>query len=363
MKKAMLISALLMVMSPGITVASEKIDHPVLGKVNEETGQIFDNLRRRQRDLALESFRKGKDVSSESEIQVQKNVDPPISRIAQQEENLEKQIDSSEQEGNEDNQQVWGRFREGSGWAGAWWNQTAETKGYWANLKYMQWFTKYEKPENFGIGANFRWDDGKNSTGYDWGYLAFGPSLGYYRALGLRNSFEVDTSLLYRIDEKRENGFMPSAHIEFSRRLDYKNRITFQVDGNYFPNDSWIGPGVYWEHKINKEWKVITGAGASISWLDGDVYTGFMPSVRLKYKNRYNLGVNLNLFTGLGTFYGITAAYELTPDINTWWENKKDKSVNLVSERKQEEKVVQNQEVEISEKTIEQIIQEHEEEK
>ncbi|HBR71345.1 MAG TPA: hypothetical protein DEA27_00865, partial [Candidatus Moranbacteria bacterium] len=274
-------------------------------------------------------------------------------------------------EAEEKSQPEWGSFPEISAWAGAWRNPSAGTDGYWVNLKYLQWFTKYEKPENFGIGANVRWDDGKNSTGYDWGFLAFGPSAGYYRALGLRNSFETDVSLLYRIDEKRENGFMPSAHIEFGHRLDYKNRLTFQVDGNYFPNDSWMGPGIYWEYKINKEWKVITGAGASISWLDGDVYTGFMPSVRVKYKNRYNIGVNLNLFTGLGTFYGLTAAYELTPDINTWWENKKDKSVSLVSEGEQ---VVQNQEqvasdqgveqtVEISEKTIEQIIQENEEEK
>jgi hypothetical protein len=251
---------------------------------------------------------------------------------------------------------TWGSFPEASAWMGAWMNPTADTKGAWANLKYLQWYTAYEKPENFGIGANIRWDHGSNSTGYGWGYFAPGPSIGYYRGIGLRNSFQADVSLLYRFDERRDNGFMPTVHVEFSRILDYKNRLTFQIDGSYFPSDSWMGPGLYWEHKLSKDWKVITGAGASLGWTDGDFFSGFQPSLRVKYLNRWNLGINATLFTGLGTFYGVTAAYELTPDMKTWWENKNAAGIKKVSDGSGNN----NMPIEVSEKSIKQLIVEEE---
>jgi len=109
--------------------------------------------------------------------------------------------------------------------------------------------------------------------------------------------------------------------------LDYKNLLTFQVDGSYSPGDSWLGPGLYWEHRINKKWKVISGAGASLSWQDGDFFSGFAPSLRFKYDNRWSIGVNANLFTGLGTFFGIVAAYETTPTAKTWLETRQAKKV------------------------------------
>jgi len=236
------------------------------------------------------------------------------------------------------NQKKWGNFTEASVWTGAWMNSKYHTGGVWFNLKYLKWYTKYEKPENFGVGINVRGDYGKilKNGKANWGYLAPGPMVGYYRGLSLRNSIEADASLLYRFDKNRPNGLMPTAHLEFNRILDYKNRLILQVDGSYFPKDSWLGPGVYLEHKLNKEWKVVVGAGASLSWLDGDFISGFQPSVRFKYKNRLNIGFNANLFTGLGTFYGIVLAYELTPDINSWYEDYKVSTVKLIKEGKME---------------------------
>lgn len=216
----------------------------------------------------------------------------------------------------------WGSFPEASVWTGGWMNPTADTWGVWGDPKYLQWFTKYEEPENFGLGGRVKMDYGENDSGYDWGYIAPGPTFGYYRGLDLSNDFEMDISFLYRIDKRRDDGLMPTLHAEFNHILDYKNRLTFQVDGSYFPGDSWLGPGIYWHHKIDQNWKVVTGAGLSLSWLDGDFFSGFMPSVRVKYKNRYSIGFNANLFTGLGTFYGIILAYELTPDIHSWWQEK-----------------------------------------
>jgi len=259
-------------------------------------------------------------------------------------------------------ERLWGSFPELSAWAGGWINPTAETKGVWVNLKYIQWFTKYEKPENFGLGFNVRGDYGKNGTGYDWGYFAPGPSVGYYRGLGnLNNAFEADVSLLYRFDKKRDSGWMPTAHVEFSHRLDYKNRLIFQVDGNYFPNDSWIGPGIYLDHKLNKEWKVIGGFANNISWQDDKWYSGFMPSVRFKYKNRWNFGVNATLFNGLGTFYGVVVAYELTPDINTWYELKKQKTI--VKKESGDFDQDNESKVMVSEQTIDELIADQLEEK
>lgn len=260
----------------------------------------------------------------------------------------------------------WGSFAEKSIWTGAWINPSKDTGGVWFEGKYLRWYTQYENPENFAIGAKVKADYGKilKNGNADWGYLAAGPAVGYYRGLGLRNSFETDVALMYRFDKNRPNGLMPTVHAEFSRVLDYKNRLTFQVDGSYFPKDSWLGPGLYWERKLDKDWKVIIGAGASLGWLDGDFISGFQPSIRFRYKNRWNVGVNANLFTGLGTFYGIVFAYELTPDINTWYETSKAKTVKLkqkgtsdevVSEKKveaPEESKANPQGIRISVKTI-----------
>ncbi|HOF42453.1 MAG TPA: hypothetical protein PLF30_01090 [Candidatus Moranbacteria bacterium] len=221
---------------------------------------------------------------------------------------------------------VWGSFPEASIWAGAWINPKMDTQGLWATAKYLEWFTKYEKPENFGIGAKVRGDYGwKSMDGSDpnWSYYAPGPSVGYYRGLTLRDSIEADFSLLYRFDKNRDDGFMPDLHAEYNRILGYKNRLTLQVDAVYFEDDSWVGPGAYLHHRLNKDWKVIPGVGASLSWIDGDYISGFQPSLKFKYRNKWTIGATANLFTGNGSFFGIVAAYEFTPDINTWYETKK----------------------------------------
>jgi hypothetical protein len=242
-------------------------------------------------------------------------------------------IDSENDADLKKSQASWSSFPEASVWTGAWYNPKHDTGGVWFNTKYLQWFSKNEKPENFGLGFNVRGDYGQNlkNGSSNWGYIALGPSAGYYRGLGLKNSFETDVSVLYRFDKNRGDNVMPAFHLEFSHVIDYKNKISFQADGSYFPNDSWIGPGIHWEHKLNKDWKVIAGAGLSVGLLDGDVITGFMPSLRVRWKNRINLGVNANLFTGLGTFYGVILAYELTPDITTLYESYKVGTVKLIS--------------------------------
>jgi hypothetical protein len=226
----------------------------------------------------------------------------------------------------------WGSFPEISVWTGGWLNPEGDTGGLWASMKYLQWFTKYEKPENFGVGLSVKADYGKviKNGNADWGYIAPGPSVGYYRGLGLKNSVETDAALLYRIDKNRTDGLMPTFHLELSHRIDPKNRISFQVDASYFPGDSWIGPGFFWEHKFGKDLKLIAGVGGSLGFLDGSYIPGFVPSIRLKYKNRLNIGFSATLFTGAGPFYGVILAYELTPDINTWYETKKVKSVRLI---------------------------------
>lgn len=224
-------------------------------------------------------------------------------------------------------QRTWGSFPEVSFWTGAWKNFEHDTWGVWGNLKWLQWFTRYEKAENFGIGASLRGDYGAAPSGADWGYYALGPHVGYYRGLGLRNSFEADMGILWRFDMNRKDGVMLTPHVQFDHILNHKNRLTLQVDGSIFDHDSFVGPGIFWEHKLNKDYKVISGAGASIGFLDGDIFTGFAPSIRVKYKNRFSLGLTANLFTGLGPFGGIIAAYEATPDITTWYAEKRAKTI------------------------------------
>lgn len=357
--KKTVVILLLVLMLSGIALAADLTSIPVSGEEIMAMAQAEDAISRRRaakRDAMLaERSHQQMPVAVAEPIVVTEEINPqqPLAEVPPVN---EKHPSSSPKE-----ERLWGSFPELSAWAGGWINPTAETKGMWVNLKYMQWFTKYEKPQNFGLGFNVRGDYGKNGTGYDWGYFAPGPSVGYYRELGLYNAFEADVGLLYRFDKKRDNDWMPTAHLEFSHRLDYKNRLIFQIDGNYFPHDSWIGPGIYLDHKLNKNWKVIAGVADSISWQDGRWYSGFMPSVRFKYKNRWNFGANANLFTGLGTFYGVVVAYELTPDVNTWYELKKDKSVSKKNsgdfDQDAESKVT------VSEQTIDELIADQQEEK
>jgi len=255
--------------------------------------------------------------------------------------------------------QVWGNFPEASAYVGAWKNPTSDTEGEWVNLKYMQWFTRYEKAENFGIGVNVRADYGRNTqTGNNWGYLAPGPTVGYYRGIGQKSSFETDLGLLYRFDKNRDSGLMPVLHAEYSRKINYKNRLSFQVDGNFFSNDSWAGPGVYWESKVNKNWKVTAGAGASINWLDGDTITGFMPSVKVKYKNRFSLGLSANLFSEFGASFGIIGSYELTPDMDAWYKAHKSKGVKqLNKETVSDSDQGEEPKIGVSNETIDELIQ------
>jgi hypothetical protein len=222
-------------------------------------------------------------------------------------------------------QETWGSFPEASIWTGAWKNSEYDTGGIWANAKFLNWYTAFEKPENFGLGFKIRGDYGKilSNSDVDWGYVAPGPSLGYYRGITLRDSIETDVSILYRFDKVRDSGLMLDGHFEFDHIADYKNRFILQIDGNYFPDDSWAGPGIYLEHKLNKSWKIIPGVGASLSWLDGDFIPGFQPSMRLKYDNRWNFGVNANFTDKQGNFIGAILAYEFTPDITTWMESRK----------------------------------------
>lgn len=253
-----------------------------------------------------------------------------------------------------DKQKKWGSFPESSVWTGAWMKPGKDEGGVWFNWKYLQWFTKYERAENFAIGANLRGDYGKilKNGDADWGYLAPGIMAGYYRGLGLRNSFQTDASLLWRFDKNRQDGFMPALHAELSRVIDYQNRVYIQVDGNYFPGDSWLGPSLNWEHKLNKDWKTIVSAGASLSWLDGDFFSAFMPGIRVKYKNRWNVGFNANILSTMNPLFGIIFAYELTPDINTWYEKQKADSVKVKQEGTNNSDL---QQIEISEQTIDEM--------
>ncbi len=360
MVKRLVVILPLVLMLSGIASAADPTSIPVSGEEIMVMANAMDAISRRRaakRDAMLveRSHQQAPAVVAEPVVVIEENnpQQPPVE--------VSPVIETSSSQEAVATDKVWGSFPELSAWTGGWINPTAETKGVWVNLKYMQWFTKYEKPENFGLGFNVRGDYGKNGTGYDWGYFAPGPSVGYYRGLGLYNAFEADVSLLYRFDKRRDNDWMPTAHVEFSHRLDYKNRLIFQVDGNYFPNDSWIGPGIYLDHRLNEKWKFIGGFADSISWQDGRWYSGFMPSVRFKYKNRWNFGVNATLFTGLGTFYGVVVAYELTPDINTWYELKKDKSVSKKNsgdfDQDTESKVT------VSEQTIDELIIDQPEEK
>ncbi|EKE19792.1 MAG: hypothetical protein ACD_8C00104G0002 [uncultured bacterium] len=352
MTRFSVVMMLAMLVFTGVAWSGENlVKHPVLGEVDKETARVFDEARARKRDAALAQYGKVKNPQTVvvAEALVPETVAPVTKKTTEERvANVERAFEASKSAPRKDgsvvqtrvtfseNQRLWGSFPEASIWAGAWLNTKHDTKGVWYDLKYMHWFTKFEKPENFGLGLGFRGDYGKNKAGYKWGYNAPGVRAGYYRGLGLRNSFETDAGLFYRFDRNRPDGFMPTIHAEFNRVLDSKNRLTFQVDGNYFPNDSWLGPGIYWEHKLSKDWKVTTGAGASLSWLDGDFISGFAPSVKVKYKNRYTVGLTSNLFSASGPFFGVILAYELTPDMNSWYESYKKETIKLIKEGKQE---------------------------
>lgn len=375
MRYMTLISVLVAVLAfVGTASASQQmVEHQKLGSVTASTAQLYDKMRASKRDAELAKYRSESEqpvVAVEKQGEVKRIVEEkpcpppaesvkvspqPIAPSAQVAESrpaekpqaapaVESQVAS-------ESQRIWGSFPEASLWAGAWVNPKHDTWGFWTDLKYIQWFTKFEEAENFGLGLGLRTDYGEGRGESKWGYVAPGVRAGYYRGLGLKNSFEADGGLFYRIDRNRQDGLMPTVHAEFSRVLDYQNRLIFQVDGTYFPHDSWLGPGVYLEHKLSKNWKVTAGAGASLGWLDGDFFSGFAPSLKFKYKNRYTLGVTSNLFTGQGTFFGLVAAYELTPTINDWYQSKKEKSIKQVSQSKSEK----FDGVKISNKTIDEM--------
>ena len=359
-KKIRVVLALIIFLIVGVEVRGAEEQYPfAIG--NEEIGLVADivkKVRTEKRDAALAQY----------ELDGQQNLaQEPVAEKPQQAETEQVMMEDSpmmvvsENDGGSVNSEAiktWGSFPEISIWFGGWFNPEAETQGVWLVAKWLEWFTTYEKPENFGIGASLRADYGwLSDSKVDWGYVAPGPTVGYYRGLGLRDSFQTDISLLYRFDQNRDNGWMPTAHVEFDHIFDYKNRLIVQVDGVYFPGDSWLGPGIHWEHKLNKNWKITSGATASIGWLDGDVITGFMPDLMFKYNNRWSFGISANLFTGLGTFYGFKAAYELKPDIDTWWQTKN--AAGVKTKKVSEEDILDEASgIEVSKKTIDQLIEE-----
>ena len=356
-QKIRVVLALMIFLIVGVEVQGAEEQYPfAIG--NEEIGLVADivkKIRTEKRDAALAQYEQGKQpqISPSAEEESQRPEAIPAERIPE--------VIVAEGGGgrvNPETIKTWGSFSEISIWLGGWFNPEAETQGTWINAKWLEWFTKYEKPENFGIGASLRADHGwLSDSEIDWGYVAPGPTVGYYRGLGLRDSFQIDASLLYRFDQNRDNGWMPTAHAEFDHIFDYKNRLIVQVDGVYFPGDSWLGPGVHWEHKLSRNWKVTSGATASIGWLDGDVITGFMPDLMFKYNNRWSFGVSANLFTGFGTFYGFKAAYELKPDADTWWQTKN--AAGVKTKKVSEEDILDEASgIEVSEKTIDQLIEE-----
>ncbi|NTW27513.1 MAG: hypothetical protein HGA36_04270 [Candidatus Moranbacteria bacterium] len=333
----------------GIAQAEEKVFVEGIGMCNKTTANFLNAVMAKRRDEALAQYEKSKQANS-AEVAIAQ--DSELTKKQQPEDAKEVVVEMQVNENTVQDvpreiqptreavadQKIWGSFPELSLWTGAWMNPKADTQGVWMDLKYLQWFTKFEQPENYGVGARLRGDYGwKSGSNADWGYIAPGVAAGYYRGLGLRNSFETDAALLYRFDMNRKDGLMPTGHVEFNHILGYKDRLIFQVDGNYFPHDSWLGPGIYWEHKLDKDWKVIAGAGASLSWLDGDYLSGFAPSVKVKYKNKYTVGLTANLFTGVGSFFGVIAAYESTPDISTWYAEYNQKTISLKQGMKQDQ--------------------------
>lgn len=355
--------------------SQQMVQHQKLGTVSASTAQLYDKMRASKRDAELAKYRSKSQqqpaVAAEQQPEVKQIVEekpclPPAESVKVSSEPIapatqvvastpveEPQVaPAAEPQVASESQRIWGSFPEASVWTGAWVNPKHDTWGFWTDFKYMRWYTNYEAPQNYGLGLGLRTDYGEGRGDSKWGYLAPGVRAGYYRGLGLRNSFEADGGLFYRIDRNRSDGLMPTIHAEFSHTLDYKNRLIFQVDGTYFPHDSWLGPGVYLERKLSKDWKVIAGAGASLGWLDGDFITGFMPSVKFKYRNRYTLGVSSNLFTGQGAFFGIVAAYEFAPTVTDWYQNKKVESIKQVKEGEAQNAA---NGILISEKTIEEM--------
>lgn len=380
MKKISTVLVAVLVFTGTAGASQQMVQHQKLGTVTASTAQLYDKMRASKRDAELAKYRSQTQpqvavekqvVVEQVERQIARKQDPcpaptekveiaaqPIApatlevAVAKPAEKPQVTPPVAGPQTVPEGQRVWGSFPEASVWTGAWVNPKHDTWGFWTDFKYMRWFTNYEAPQNYGLGLGLRTDYGEGRGKSEWGYVAPGVRAGYYRGLGLRNSFETDGGLFYRIDRNRQDGLMPTIHTEFSHTVDYKNRLIFQVDGTYFPHDSWLGPGVYLEHKLSKDWKVIAGAGASLGWLDGDFNTGFMPSVKLKYRNRYTFGVTSNLFTSQGSFFGIVAAYELSPTVTDWYQNKKAEKIKQVSEGEVPNPANQ---ILISEKTIEEM--------
>lgn len=222
-------------------------------------------------------------------------------------------------------------FEEFTLYAGGWYAMKAQSKGVWAQGEWTHWVSLLDRPENFGAGLIAKYDHGRSKDGYKWGYFAPGLNLDYYRTITEADDFLAKFRPMYRIGEgNSRSGFMPGVYLQEAHVLDRNNKLIFTVDGQYFPNDSYLGIGVMLEHRFNKDFKVRIGPVLGVNFLQDLTVIGIGPEIVFDAYNRFEIGLSANFAKG-GPFLGAFVGYKFNSDLRLIDSALRERSVKIIS--------------------------------
>lgn len=329
--------ALLMLMSlTGIASAEEKmVQVEKFGYVTQDTADVLEILKKRRAKAMETEVRKEtpamvKNMKAESAPAVQiskQGSEDPISKIISSytSEPAKPVKDEMKEE-----KYFKHTFDEYTAYAGGWYAMDAKSKGIWALGEWVHWGTNMEDPQNFGAGITIKGDYGwAKQDGVHWGYIAPGINLDYYRGLTEQDDILIKLRPMYRFGEKISGtGFMPGAYLQYAHILGRNDKIIASADGTYFRNDSYLGIGLMWEHRFNRDFKMRFGPFAGFNFLKEETIFGLGPAVVFDFYNRFEIGLSANFAKG-GPFLGAFAGYKINTDLRAIDASMREKSVKM----------------------------------
>jgi LysM repeat protein len=209
------------------------------------------------------------------------------------------------------------KFFEFDATLGGW--TTSKTKGVYSLVEGIQWFGNQDGDQNLGIGGVLQLDKGWGENSASWGFVAPGIELGYWKNLNDKMYVLVKPRISYRFNQhtpwndKPNQGIMLGGYGEVTRIFTAKDLGIIAADGNYFQNDSYASVRVYWEHMVNKNWKVKAGVGPVGHFSKDESTFGISPALIAKYNDTISVGVTADTSKG-GPFYGAFVTYEFNSD-------------------------------------------------
>lgn len=200
------------------------------------------------------------------------------------------------------------------------WLSNKSTRGGYAFAEGMPWFGVDKSGNtNLGVGATLAVDHGTGKNGAKWGYINPGLELGWWQNFDDEFFFLLKPRVGYRWNEKNnfndkpQSGPTVGVYSDISRVFTPRDLGIIALDATYFKNDSQGALRVYWEHMINNDWKVKTGAGASGHFQKDDKLIGFSPVVSFKFRDTISVGV-IGDFSSKVTTVGMNIMYEFNSD-------------------------------------------------